>query len=190
MFKRKWWGRGSFALTTVCLPLPWVEVEEGLICIDHSVSPYTLGGGGGGAHLHWPQCVPSSLGRGGGERAHLPLGWRWIGGMVHLHDLQSVSSKFRGGGNGLICIIHSVSSSTLDGGGGGAHLHFPHCVSIYGGGGGGSYFHHPQCVLGIGGGDGHLDYFLGDCWRSKWLIYIMYKMSPSTGHWGGGWGGD
>ena len=46
------WGWGSFVLTTVCLPLPWVEVGEGLICIDHSVSSSTLGGGGGRAHLY------------------------------------------------------------------------------------------------------------------------------------------
>ena len=64
-FYLEWrWGRGSFAFTTVCLPLPRVEVGEGLICIYHSVSP-TLSGGGGVAPLHLPQCVS------------LYLEWRW-----------------------------------------------------------------------------------------------------------------
>ena len=49
-------------LSTVCLPLPWVEVGEGLIYIIHSVSPSTLGGGGGGEHLYHPQCVSLYLG--------------------------------------------------------------------------------------------------------------------------------
>ena len=50
---------------------------EGLICIihnvsplGHNVSPTTLGGGGGGAHLHNPQCV--SLYLGGGAHLHNP----------------------------------------------------------------------------------------------------------------------
>ena len=68
------WERGSFAsfamslplfaFTTVCL-LSRMEVGEGLICIYHSVSPSTLNGGGGGSHLHLPQCVS------------LYLEWRW-----------------------------------------------------------------------------------------------------------------
>ena len=46
------WERGSFASFAMSLPLPGVEVGEGLICIYHSVSPSTLNGGGGGAHLY------------------------------------------------------------------------------------------------------------------------------------------
>ena len=89
-----------FASSTVCLPLPWMEVGEGLTCIFRIVSLSTVGGSGGGSYFHHPQCVS------------LYLGYRW--------------------------------------------------------------------------GDGHLDYLLGDCWRSKWLICIMHIRSPSTGHWGGG----
>ena len=94
------WGRGSFVSSKVCLLLPLVKVGEGLICIIQCVSLSTLGGGGGGAHLHQPQwafvylgvrwgrdsfasvimCLPcvSSLGRGGGgahciAKVRLPL---------------------------------------------------------------------------------------------------------------------
>ena len=131
------WGRGSSASSRVCLPLPWVEVGEGLICITHSLYPTTLSGGGGGAHLHRPECVSHYLG--GGAHLHHPecvslyLGWRWGRG-------SSVSSRVclplplvevrwgRGSfasptvclplpwvevGEGLICIIQSVSPSTL-----------------------------------------------------------------------------
>ena len=59
--------RGSLASSTVCLPLLWVEVEVGLICIIHSVPPSTLGGGGGGAHLHHPHCASFYLGGSGGR---------------------------------------------------------------------------------------------------------------------------
>ena len=102
-----------------------MEVGEGLICIYHSVSPSTLNGGGGGAHLHLPQCVS------------LYLEWRW--GRVHLHLPQCVSLylEWRWGrvsfasftmslplpgkevGERLIHIVR-VSPSTLGGGGGGA----------------------------------------------------------------------
>ena len=47
IFVERW--EGSFA-SYLCLPLPWVEVGEGLIDIVHKVSSSTLGGGGGGAH--------------------------------------------------------------------------------------------------------------------------------------------
>ena len=39
-----------------------MEVGEGLICNDHSVSHSALGGGGGGAHLHHPQSISFYLG--------------------------------------------------------------------------------------------------------------------------------
>ena len=78
------WGTGSFTsvavrlprmvggaqphhLSIVCLPLPWVEVGEGLICIIQSVFPSTLGGGGGGAHLHHKQGISD----GGVREPHL-----------------------------------------------------------------------------------------------------------------------
>ena len=55
-------------------------MREGLICIIHNVTPSTLGGGGGGAHLHRQSVSlylggrgsfassesPSTLGGGGG----------------------------------------------------------------------------------------------------------------------------
>ena len=123
------WGRSSFVSFTECLPLPLVEVGEGLICITHSVPPSTFGGGGGGAHPHHP---PSTLGGGGGG-AHLhhpqyaPFTLGGGGGGAHLYHSQSVSLYLwwrwgRGSfvsptvclllplvevGEGLICIIHS-----------------------------------------------------------------------------------
>ena len=74
------WGRGSFTSSTMCLPLPWVEVREGLIYIIHSVSPSTLGGGGGGAHLH-PQCVS------------LDLVWRGEGGSCTVSPLEDANES-------------------------------------------------------------------------------------------------
>ena len=69
------WGRGSFASFTMLLPLPGMEVGEGLIYIIR-VSPSTLNGDGGGAHLN-SQCHS------------LYIWWRWGG--AHLHHPQSVS---------------------------------------------------------------------------------------------------
>ena len=61
---------GSFAQSTVCSPLSWAEVGEGLICIIHSVSPYTLGGDGvRGSFATAKVCHPLPCGNGGG--AHL-----------------------------------------------------------------------------------------------------------------------
>ena len=111
------WGRGSFAFTTVCLLLPWMEVGEGLICIYHSVSPSTLNGGGGGAHLHLPQCVC------------LYLEWRWGRGSFAFTTVCLLPRMEVG--EGLICIYHGMSPSTLSGDGGVAHLHLPQCVSLY-----------------------------------------------------------
>ena len=93
------WGRGSFVLTTVCLPLPWVEVGEGFIASITVCLPLPWVEVGEGLIVHRPQCVS------------LYLGWRW--------------------GRGSLWINHSVSPSTLGGGGGGAHLHQPQCVSLY-----------------------------------------------------------
>ena len=74
------WGRGSFEPFTMslplpgmevgegliymseCLPLPWVEVGEGFICIIHRVYPSTLNGGVGVAHLYPSQCHSLYLG--------------------------------------------------------------------------------------------------------------------------------
>ena len=76
-----------------------MEVWEVLICIYHSVFPSTLNGGGGGAHLHLPQCVS------------LYLEWYWgrgsltSSGCLPLHWVEV--------GEGLINIIHRVSPSTL-----------------------------------------------------------------------------
>ena len=111
-------GVGSFASSTVCLPPHWAEVGEGLICIIHSF-PSILGRGGGGAHLHHPQCDSSfTLGRSGGG-AHLyrpqcdsPLSPSILGrggGGAHLHHPQCDSPlSWAEVGEGLICIIHSV----------------------------------------------------------------------------------
>ena len=82
------------------LPLPWVEVGEGLICIIHSVSPSPLGGGGGGAHLHKPQC------------GSLYLGWRWGRGSF-VSSTVCLPLPWVEVGEGLICISHSVSSLYL-----------------------------------------------------------------------------
>ena len=54
-----------------------MEVGEGPFYIDHSVSPSTLGGGGGGAHLHYHSVSPSTLGGGGGG-AHLCVSLPWV----------------------------------------------------------------------------------------------------------------
>ena len=133
------WGRGSFVSSTVCLPLPWVEVGEGRICIIHSVCPSTLSEGGGGAHLI---CIihsvsPSTLSRGGGgahlyhpQCVSLYLGWRWGRGSF-VSSTVCLPLPWVEVGEGLICIIHSVSPSTLSGGGGGALLYHPQCVSLY-----------------------------------------------------------
>ena len=43
-------GEDSFASSTVCLPLPWVEVGEGLIGIVHKISSSTLSGDGRVVH--------------------------------------------------------------------------------------------------------------------------------------------
>ena len=40
------WGRGSFASSTLCLPLPWWEMGTGLICIIHNVTPFGWSGRG------------------------------------------------------------------------------------------------------------------------------------------------
>ena len=153
------WGRGSFASSTECVPLSWVEMGEGLICIIHRMCPSILGGNGRGAHLHHPQSV--SL--------HLVWWWGWGslasstecvplsslvvgGGGAHLHHPQGVSLSLSwvvvvvGGsfasstgcvplswvvvGEGLICIIHRMCPSILGVGGGGAHLHHPQSVSL------------------------------------------------------------
>ena len=95
-----------------------MEVGEGLICIYHSVSPSTLSGGGGVAHLHLPQCVS------------LYLEWRWGRGSFAFTTVCLPLPRMEVG-EGLICIYHSVYPSTLNGGGGGAHLHLPQCVSLY-----------------------------------------------------------
>ena len=115
------WGRGSFALTTVCLLLPWVEIGEGLIYIIHRVSPSTLGGGGDRTNLNHTQCYSICV---KGE------------GLICILYNVTPSTWDRGVGEGLICIVR-VSSSTLVGGGGGAHLHpsqFLCPTSIPGGG--------------------------------------------------------
>ena len=171
-----WWGRGSFASSTECVPLSWVEMGEGLICIIHRMCPSILGGGGGGAHLHHPQSVsfclswvvvgegliciihrvcPSVLGGGGG---------------AHLHHPQSVSLSLSWVvvWEGLTCIIHRVcpslyfewwwgrgsfASSTVcillswvEVGEGLIGIIHRICPSILGGGGGGAHLHHPQNV--------------------------------------------
>ena len=80
-----------------CVYLYLVEVGEGLICDDHSVSPSSLGGCGGGAHLHHPQSVS------------LYLGGKWGQGSFASYNNVTL---FVWRGKGLICIVHSVSSST------------------------------------------------------------------------------
>ena len=111
-----WWGRGSLASSTECVPLSilgggplsilgggplsWVVVGEGLICIIHRMCPSILGGGGGGARLHHPQSMS------------LSLSWVEVG-------------------EGLTCIIHRMCPSILGGGGGGAHLHHLQSMSLY-----------------------------------------------------------
>ena len=220
------WGRGSFVSSTVCLPLPWVKVGEGLICIIHSVSPSTLCEGGGGAHLYHPQCVS------------LYLGWRWGRGSF-VSSTVCLPLPWAKVGEGLFCIIHSVSHSTLSEGGGEAHLYHPQCVSLYlvlrwgrGSfvsstvclplpwvkvgplpwvklgegficiippstlceGGGGAHLYHPQCVslyLGWRWGRGS---FVSSTVRlplpcvkvGEGLICIIHSVSPSTLCEGGG----
>ena len=44
-------GRGSFTSSTVLFSLLSVEMGEGLICVIHSVSPSTCGGGAHLCHL-------------------------------------------------------------------------------------------------------------------------------------------
>ena len=152
-FYLEWrWGRVSFAFTTVCLLLLWIEVEEGLICIYHSVSPSTLNGGGGKGLICIYQSVP----------------WMEVGeGLICIYHTVCLPLPWVEVGEGLICIYHSVSPSTLNVGGGGSHLHLPQCVSLYlewrwgrgsfaftnhsvspstlNGGGGGSHLHPSQC---------------------------------------------
>ena len=99
LYLRWRWGRGSFTSSTVCLHLPWVEVGEGLICIIHSVSPSILGGGGGGAHLHHPQCVS------------IYLGWRWGRG-AFVSSTVCLPLPWVELGVGLIYIVHSVDLSS------------------------------------------------------------------------------
>ena len=110
-------GQGE-GLIRIILPLPWVEVGEGLICIIHSLSSTTLSGGGGGAHLHHPECVSLYLGWRWGRGSFasptvcLPLPWVEVGeGLICI--IQSVSPSTLGGA-GLICISHNVSSSTYE----------------------------------------------------------------------------
>ena len=145
--------RGLFASSTVCLPLLWVGV--GLICIIHSVSPSILGGGG--AHLHHPQCAAFYLGESGGRGSfcitHSVPPSTWVKVVDGAHFVSStVLYTWVEVGEGLICIIHSVSPSTLGGGGGGAHLHHPQCVSLYFGWrwGWGSFASSTVCCLLIG----------------------------------------
>ena len=113
-----WWGRGSSASSTECVPLSWVVVGEGLICIIHRVCLSILGGDGGGAHLHHPQGVS------------LYLGWWWGRGSF-ASSTECVPLSWVVVGEGLICIIHRMCPSVLGGGGGGAHLHHPQGVSLY-----------------------------------------------------------
>ena len=92
------WGRGSFASFTMLLPVPGMEVGEKLIYIIR-VSPSTLGGGGGGAHLN-SQCHP------------LYVGWRWGRGSF-TSSPECLPLRWVEVGVGLIYIIHRVSPSTL-----------------------------------------------------------------------------
>ena len=96
------WGRGSFASSKLCLPLSWVVMQmkpslylgwEGLI-ITHGMSPSTLNGNGGGAHLHRPQCVS------------LYLGWWWGRGLICIVYIMLPSIKGGYGGG-------SFASSTV-----------------------------------------------------------------------------
>ena len=188
------WGRGSSASSRVCLPLPWVEVGEGLICITHSLSLTTLSGGGGGAHLHRPECVSHYLG--GGAHLHHPecvslyLGWRWGRGSF-ASSTVCLPLPWVEVGEGLICITHSLSPTTLSGGGGGAHLHRPECVSHYLAGG--VHLHHPECVsLYLGWRWGRGSFASSTvCLPLPWvevgegLICIIQSVSPITlGRWG------
>ena len=108
------WGWGSFISSTECLPLPRIEVGEGLICIVR-VSPSTLGGGGGLAHLHR-------------QSVSLYLGWRWGRGSFASFTM-SLPLPGMEVGERLICNVR-MSPPTLGGGGGGAHLHCQ-SVSLY-----------------------------------------------------------
>ena len=181
----------------MCLPLPWVEVGERLVCIIHSVSPSTLCEGGGEAHLYHPQCVslylgwgsgsfvsstsvsPSTLSEGGGgahlyhpQCVSLYLGWR-RGSFVSSTSVSPSTLGEGWGGAHLICIIHSVSPSTLSEGGGGAHLYHSQCVSLLLGWGSGSFVSSTVCLPLTKVGE--------------WLICIIYSVSPSTlGEGGGG----
>ena len=76
--------------------LPWVKVGEGLIRIIHSVSPSTLGEGGGGAHLHHPQC--------------LPLPWVEVGeGLIRIIHSVSPSTLGESGGGAHLYYPQCVS---------------------------------------------------------------------------------
>ena len=118
-------GRGSFALSE-SLPLPWVEVGEGLIC-NVRVSPSTLGGGGGRLHR---QSVSLYFGGRGSFASSdsLPLPWVEVGeGLicnVRVSPLPGMEV-----GEGLVCTIR-VPPTTLGGGRGGARLH-RQSVSLY-----------------------------------------------------------
>ena len=162
------WGWGSFISSTECLPLPRIEVGEGLICIVR-VSPSTLGGGGGLAHLHR-------------QSVSLYLGWRWGRGSLALSECLPLPGWrcWRGSfasseclpiswvevGEGLICILHNVTPSAWDGGGGEAHLQCQN-VSIY---------------LGWRWGRG--SFALSECLPLPWLevgeglICILHNFSP------------
>ena len=125
-------------------PSTWVEVGVGLIFITHSVPNSTLGGGG--AHLHHPQCVSLYFGwmwGWGSFASSLYFGWGWGSFASSTVCLPLLWVEV---GVGLICIIHSVSPSTL--GGGEAHLHHPHCASLYLGesGGRGSFASSTVCL--------------------------------------------
>ena len=143
-------------------------VGEWFTCIYHSVSPSTLNGGGGGAHLHLPQCVYLYLewrcGRVSFTTVCLPLPW-----VERLVFIISVSLPWVDWGEGVGgLILHNVTPSTWDGGRGEAHLH-RQGVSLY---------------LGWRWGRGSFEPFTMslplpgmEVWEG--LIYIV-RVSPST----------
>ena len=181
-------GRGLFS-SSESLPLPWMEMGEGLICIVRE-SPDILGGGG--AHLH---CQSISLylgGRGSFASSEcLPLSWVEVG-------------------EGLSCILHNVTPSTWDGGRGEAHLHhqsvslylgwrwergsfaLSECLSLYlGWRWGRGSFASFTAYLYLGWRWGRGSFASSECLPLPWvevrmgLIYIIHRVSPST-LWGQG----
>ena len=72
------WGRGTFALSTMCLPLPWVEVGD--TCIIHSVCTSTMVGDEGRS------SIASSI-------VCLPLPWVEVGeGLICIVHSESPST--------------------------------------------------------------------------------------------------